>query len=168
MGKKEDKIAAVAVVAALALVYALVPVPAWMREGASLRCALLHHFWHANVFHLAANSLVLLSFGWAVRRWYGLLPWAYAAASLSVLVAARPVIGFSNIIFAMSGLCATEVKGYWEKRETWVFIGMMAGMLFIPRLSAATHIASFAGGLALGFIRKTIRRTADDCRRAGG
>ena len=168
MGKKTGKATAVTLVAILALVYALVPVPEWMREGVTLRCALLHHFWHANVYHLAANSLVLLSFGWAMPRWYRLLPGAYAAASLSLLAATGPVIGFSNIIFAMSGLCAPMVKNYWERRETWIFIGVMVGMLFIPRLSAMTHMASFAGGLALGFINKTIRRTADDCRRAGG
>ena len=168
MGKKTGKAAAVALAASLALVYALVPVPGWMGEGATLRCALTHHFWHANAFHLAANILALLAFGWALPRWYRLLPAAYAAASLSVIFAARPVIGFSNIIFAMSGLCAPMVRNYWERRETWVFIGMMVGMLLLPRFSAATHIASFAAGLALGFINKIIRRTADDCRRAGG
>ena len=167
MGKKTGKIVAVAVVAALALVYALVPVPEWMEEGVSLRCALTHHFWHGNAFHLAANSIALLSFAWVLPRWYRLLPAAFVAASLSIIFATRPVIGFSNIIFAMSGLCAPKVKGYWKSHATWVFIGVMIGMLLIPRFSAMTHIASFVAGFVFGGIGETLRRTANDCRRAG-
>lgn len=168
MGKKTDKVAAAALLIALALVYALVPVPEWMGEGVSLRCALTHHFWHANVFHLAANGLALLSFAWVLPRWYRLLPLAYLAASLSIIAATKPVVGLSNIMFAMSGLCAPMVKGYWKRKETWTFVAVMLTMLFVPRFSATTHIASFVAGFALGHLRKTIRRTIDDCRRAGG
>lgn len=168
MGKKTDKIAAIGVLCALVLIYALVPVPEWMGEGATLRCALAHHFWHANLFHLAANGLALLSFAWVLPRWYRLLPLAYLAASLSIIAATKPVVGLSNIMFAMSGLCAPMVKGYWKRKETWTFVAVMLVMLLVPRLSATTHIASFAAGFVLGLLRKTIRRTADDCRRAGG
>lgn len=167
MGKKTGKIVAVAFVVALALVYALVPVPGWMDEGLSLRCALTHHFWHANVFHLAANGFALLVFAWAFPKWYRLLPAAFVAASFSTIFATQPVIGLSNIIFAMSGLCAPKVKGYWKLHTTWIFIGVMIGMLLIPRFSAMTHIASFIAGFVFGGIGEAIRRTANDCRRAG-
>lgn len=168
MGKKAGKITAAALLAALALIYVLVPVPAWMQEGVSLRCALAHHFWHGNVFHLAANGVALLTFAWVLPRWYRLLPAAYVAASLSLIAATRPVIGLSNILFAMSGLCAPEIRGYWKRRETWIFVGVMLVMLAVPRFSATTHIVSFAVGFAFGSIHKIIRRTADDCKRAGG
>lgn len=168
MGTKAGKITAAALLAALALVYALVPVPEWMGEGASLRCALTHHFWHANVFHLAANGIALLSFAWVLPWWYRMLPAAYAVASFSIIFATRPVIGLSNILFAFSGLCAPMVKDYWKRKETWVFVAAMLAMLLVPRFSATTHIASFAAGFVLGAIHKTIRRTADDCRRARG
>ena len=168
MGKKTEKVTAVALLAALALVYALIPVPEWMQEGVSLRTALTHHFWHVNAAHLAANGVALLAFARVLPRWYRLLPAAYAAASLSMLFAAKPVIGLSNILFAMSGLCAPTVKDYWKRKETWTFVAIMLIMLCVPRLSAATHIASFIAGFVLGTINKTIRRTANDCRRAGG
>lgn len=168
MGKKTEKVTAVALLAALALVYALVPVPQWMQEGPSLRTALTHHFWHVNIGHLAANGIALVALAWVLPRWYRLLPAAYIAASFSMLFATRPVIGLSNILFAMSGLCAPMVKGYWKRKETWTFIAIMLIMLCVPRLSATTHIASFVTGFALGTINKTLRRTANDCRRAGG
>ena len=168
MGKKAEKITGLALAASLAAIWMLAPVPQWMGQGHVLRCALTHHFWHANAFHLAANCLALLAFAWVLPRWYRLLPAAYIAGSLSYFCALGPVIGVSNILFAMSGLCVPRIRGYWKRPETWVFLAVMAGMLAFPRLSATTHITAFALGTVFGFVGRAIRRTADDCRRARG
>ena len=67
--------------------------------------AFVHHFFHANIFHLAVNCLSLWSlFRKEVR--YSMVPLitAYLLGSASWFFTSADVVGFSNIIFALIGL----------------------------------------------------------------
>lgn len=142
----------------------LVPTPGWLNDVCVLS-ALTHHFFHANWFHLSANSLAFwVAFPRGRRMSELILAWVLA--SISYAVTTDPVIGFSNILFAIAGLSAASAsREYWKNPATWVFIAVMAAMAFLPMFSASTHIVAFVLGLLVGALRKNIKRATDDYKR---
>lgn len=130
----------------------------------------IHHFFHANVFHFAVNALAL----WLILNpksgmplWYLLL--AYGIGCLSYFVALKPVIGFSNILFALSGLRTPSLKsGWWKQPSTITFLSMMLLMCFLPMFSATTHIASFLIGVIISSNLRYLKQLDNDARRATG
>jgi membrane associated rhomboid family serine protease len=158
------------IIAVLAALYFFVPVPEILLSGSGILPAAIHHFFHANIFHLAANSLCIWMLYKPGRYKAGrdiLLP--YAIATLSYFFATTPVIGFSNILFAVSGLRTPSLKHqWWRSRNAAMFFGFMLLTLFMPRVSAVTHIVSFTAGALIGSAKRFIRRTAYDARRAKG
>ena len=131
---------------------------------------LLHHFYHANVFHFAVNALAV----WTVfdprtrpEKW--LLPVAFVIASVSYCVAVKPTIGFSNVLFAVAGLRSPSFKSaWWRSRNALVFIGMMLLMFFLPMFSATTHLVSFTIGVGIAALVRLNKSLDDDTRRAKG
>ena len=125
--------------------------------------SLVHHFFHANVFHLAVNCLSI----WGLFRrgvYYATLPLilAYIIATLSWFCTSADAVGFSNIIFATVGLRTPSLKHeWWRGRPVIIFLSVNALMLLLPQVSAITHIVSFAlGCMVAGAARlyKSIRR----------
>ena len=131
---------------------------------------LLHHFWHANVFHFAVNALAV----WTVldprtRPAWWLLPAGFAIGSLSYCFALKPVIGFSDILFAMAGLRTPSFRNaWWKSTNAKVFIGSMFLMLLLPGFSATTHIGAFALGAGVAFFIRFSKGLDYDTRRAAG
>ena len=139
----------------------LAPRPEYLSRMCFLS-ALSHHFWHINIFHLVANS-----FGtWLAvspRRCMSELLLAWIMASLSYLFATGPVIGFSNILFALMGMdSANKPKSWWTQPTTIIFFVTMVSMIFFPAFSAVTHITSFLMGFVYGSVTRAIRKTAAD------
>lgn len=164
MGKKVRY----AVMAMLVAMF-FVPKPACLLtcgEGA----AWMHHFWHANIFHLLANLTAI----WGVlgsRRWRAWeLLCAYLFATMSYHSASMPVIGFSNAIFAMAGLAVPyhNAAAYFRNRNTIIFLAVMVLMLLVPQFSGITHIISFALGLICSFIVNGFKDINDEYKRARG
>ena len=131
---------------------------------------IVHHFFHANVFHFAVNAVAL----WAVLdermkppRW--LIPTAFIIGSLSYCFAIKPVIGFSNILYAMMGLRTPYLRSaWWKQPSVLVFLAVMLIMVFIPQFSATTHIASFVMGVIVAAIIRFSKALDNDTRRAAG
>ena len=130
--------------------------------------AFTYSFFHANWWHLAVNSLAV----WTIyppRR--GCKPCRdllvpFLIAVLVYPLALRPVLGFSNVLYAVLGLRTPSLKSeWWKQPAVIVFLVVTIGMIFIPRFSATTHIAAFALGMAGAAIGRGWSKLTQDARR---
>lgn len=165
-----------ALIIILSLVFLLAGRPDYLASSASdiWLNALTYHFYHANIFHLAANCLSI---------WYVFMvtPYrsekdnashlvtAFLIATLTYFTATRPVIGISNILFAIFGLRTPAFNHkWWRMPGTKVFFGITLAMLLIPQVSALTHITSFLVGTAVSCFRRYVKNLENDYRHAIG
>lgn len=124
----------------------------------------LHHFFHGNLFHLLANLLSLFFILPYLKRWQ--MGMGYVIASLSILATATPVIGFSNLIYAFIGLRSPSFKSkWWRHSGTIAFMVVTLAMVFIPNISAVTHIICFSAGVAVSAIVRQLKQIRDDSKR---
>ncbi len=130
----------------------------------------IHHFWHANVFHFAVNALAV----WTVLdprtkpSWW-LLPLGFVIGSVSYCFAVKPVIGFSNILFAMAGMRTPSFSSAWWKSTTVkIFLIVMVLQVFMPWFSATTHIVSYIFGVGAASVIRFSKGLDYDTRRAAG
>ena len=130
--------------------------------------SLVHHFFHANIFHLAVNCLSVWSlfrkgctYNWAP------LVWAYIIASASWFCTSKDVVGFSNILFALIGLRTPALQNSWWKQPSVIlFLAITAFMALLPQVSAITHIASFILGCIVAGAIRIVNSISSDFRRA--
>ena len=136
----------------------------WLLEQGIGVQMFLHHFFHGNVFHLLVNILcVSLSFR-KVKAWQ-FIP-AYIISSLSVLISSIPVLGFSNMIYALIGVRSPSWgHQWWRHPGTLTFFGVTIVMLLFPNVSAVTHIVSFLGGAILAALVRWIKIIMNDSAR---
>lgn len=130
--------------------------------------ALVHHFFHANIFHLAVNCLSLWTLFRPGRR-YGIsqIVFAYLIGSASWFFTSADVVGFSNVLFALIGLRTPSLKdAWWRRSSVVVFLAVTALMAFLPQVSVVTHIVSFVFGCIVAGILRVIQRIRNDFRRA--
>ena len=134
----------------------------------SWHISLVHHFFHANIFHLAVNSLSI----WTLFRKgfkYSISPivWAYIIGSASWFCTSADVVGFSNILFALIGLRTPSLKNaWWRQPSVIVFFAITALMASLPQVSAVTHIVSFSLGCIVAGASRIINKISSDFRRA--
>lgn len=150
---------------ALVALHAAFGIPDFMSAGPYWQRALLYSFFHANWWHLAVNAIAVWSI-YAPRRCKPCrdLLFAFIIAIVVYPLSLRPVIGFSNVLYAALGLRTPPLSSSWWKRpEVWVFLAVTLAMVFIPRLSATTHIAAFLlgmGGAAAGRLWQNLNADA--------
>ena len=90
--------------------------PLFLHED-GIHVALAHHFFHANIFHLAVNSLsVWLLFRKGYRYEITPLIVAFICATISWYCSTADVVGFSNIIFATVGLRTPSLTHSWWRQ----------------------------------------------------
>lgn len=130
--------------------------------------AVAHHFYHANIFHLAVNSLSLWTLFRAGQRYsLGTLIVAFLIGSASWFFTSADVIGFSNIIFAIIGLRTPSLRhAWWRHPSVILFLAITALMAFLPQVSAVTHIVSFVFGCIVSGALRVIRSISRDFSRA--
>lgn len=134
--------------------------------------ALTYHAFHANVFHLLANSLsIWLLFRKTTTRTdkQNIKDFliAYIIATLTYFISLRPVVGISNIIFAVIGLRTPSFKSeWWKAPNTILFFIVSTLLLLFPHFSAITHIVSFVCGVLLACFNRKIKSLENDYRRA--
>lgn len=110
--------------------------------------SVVHHFFHANIFHLAVNCLSI----WTLyRKGYRYAMWpilcAFTIASISWFFSTQDVVGFSNFLFATIGLRTPSIRHtYWRDPSVILFLTLTILMAFLPNVSAVTHIVSFVLG----------------------
>lgn len=155
-------------IAILVALYAIFGIPDWIRDGDYLTRAITYSFFHASIWHLAVNSLAI----WGIFRKDNLckacrdLAVSYIIAVLVFPFSIRPVIGFSNILYAIIGLRTPPLSSkWWRTTPVIVFLIVTVAMLFIPRFSATTHIAAFILGIACAYVRRFNQSLVRDARR---
>ena len=136
----------------------------WLLSVSLVEQMAYHHFFHGNIFHLAAN---LFAGYFVFKRWETWhLAAAYLIGSLSFLCSPIPAIGFSNIIYAMIGLKSPHFKhAWWRHPGTITFLVVTLLMALIPNVSAITHIVSFCGGVIIAILSRRFQRIKNDSAR---
>lgn len=130
--------------------------------------SLVHHFFHANIFHLAVNCLSV----WSLFRkgyQYSITPllWAFLIASMSWFCTSADVVGFSNILFALIGLRSPSFShSWWKQPSVILFLAITALMALLPQVSAITHIVSFTLGCIVAGAIRIVNSISSDFRRA--
>ena len=160
----------ISIIAILVTANLVFGIPDWLNPGCSpypVR-ALAYSFFHASWWHLAVNSLAV----WTVYKKGKTseaiteLAVAYIIASLVYPLSFRPVIGFSNILYATLGLRTPPLSSRWWKSTPVIIFGLVTvGMAVIPSVSATTHIAAFALGVGIAGAKRLIKSLTDDARR---
>ena len=159
----------IAIIAILVTANLVFGIPGWLHPGCSpypVR-ALAYSFFHASWWHLAVNSLAV----WTVFKGgrpgeIAELAVAYIIASLVYPLSFRPVIGFSNILYATLGLRTPPLSSRWWRSAPVIIFGIVTvGMAVIPSVSATTHIAAFALGVGIAGAKRLIKSLTDDARR---
>lgn len=149
------------IIGTLIMVFILAGCQDWLRNDA-WPMALMHHFFHANIFHLAVNCYSI----WILlksRRSACILALAYICASVSWFASSAYPIGASNFIFALVGLCSPHFRHpWWRSRPTVTFLALNLAMLLLPQVSAITHIVSFALGCMLASMRRGLKSLSRD------
>ena len=121
---------------------------AWLLSQSVPVRMLLYHFFHGNIFHLAANCLALHFLLPRLKVWH--LPVSYAVACAAMFVSAVPMAGVSNMIYAVVGLRTPSFDSWWWRHPgTLTFLAVTFLMLFVPNVAALAHIASFAMGVLI-------------------
>lgn len=164
-----------AVIVILTIIFVVVGIPDYM-QGASpvwLR-ALTYHFYHANIFHLLANCLSIW-FVFRVTKTRSTLQItkefciAFVIASIVFTLTHKPVIGISNILFAIAGMRTPAFSHpWWKAPNTIVFFIVTLLMLLLPRFAAFTHIVSFAIGVFIAVCKRELKAVNNDYIRAAG
>lgn len=151
----------------LALLRLLAGIPDFMTGGPYLERAALYSFFHASWWHLAVNTIAIWTIFDPRRKFNPLqIVTAYIIAVAVYPLSVRPVIGFSNILYAMLGLRTPPISSpWWRRPEVLTFLILTIAMLFIPRLSATTHIAAFVLGMAAAAAKRKYLYLTRDIRR---
>ena len=151
----------IGIIELLVLVFLLAGCPDWLHNDA-WPMAFMHHFFHANIFHLAVNCYSLWILLRAKRSIWVLIV-AYLCATLSWFASDADPIGASNFIFALVGLCSPHFRHpWWRSRPTIIFLALNLAMLLLPQVSAITHIVSFSLGCMLASIRRGFKSLSRD------
>ena len=133
----------------------------WLINISMVEQMAYHHFFHGNIFHLAVNLLTgyFVFKGKSISKVIG----SYIIGSLSVLASPTPVIGLSNMIYAMIGIRSPRFNhAWWRHPGTITFLVVTAIMVFIPNISGITHVVSFCGGVAVAILTRFVRQIKND------
>lgn len=162
---KYTRIIIIAILVALQVIFGL---PACFYGTAPyLQRCFLYSFFHANWFHLAVNCIAI----WTIfdpRRKMSFLQLvsSFIIALLVYPLSFRPVVGFSNVLYATLGLRTPALSSsWWKQPAVIVFIIATIAMVFIPQISATTHVAAFLLGMAGASLRRAWLKLTDDARR---
>lgn len=157
----------IVIIVALVALQVFVGIPEFMTDGPYMLRALSYSFFHASWWHLAINAIAI----WTIfppKRKGNLLQLviSFLIAIAVYPLSFRPVIGFSNILYATLGLRTPPLSSaWWTQPSVIVFIVATLAMVFIPQLSATTHIAAFACGMMCSALRRFYLNLTKDARR---
>lgn len=143
-------------------------IPDILTDGCWWEKALCYSLFHANWWHLAVNALAIWSIYNPLRPIKPcrdlVIPFIIAVAVWPL--ALRPVIGISNMLYAVIGLRTPSLRHKWWRQPAAItFLLVTVAMLFIPRFSAVTHIAAFALGVMLAALHRSYLNLTKDARR---
>ena len=106
------------------------------------------HFYHANLFHYAANALAI----WMMRPSPKELLYAYPLAIASVALSFTPIVGFSAVLYAYIGQNIIRWNISLVDWATFIVANLIT--LFMPNIATGVHFIAFSLGLGYYFIKK--------------
>lgn len=106
----------------------------------SLRCCLIYHFAHANIFHLLGNLVCL----WPFKPRLSTALIGYACATLSAWLLSVIVPGYGPVCGLSALLFASFARRYalWHL-PIWKVIAFNVPFIFIPRVDGLLHLTAF-------------------------
>lgn len=136
----------------------------WLLSQDKTTQMFVYHFFHGNIFHLLANGLALYFLLPKVKPYQ--LVSAYVIASFSPIVATMPVVGISNIVYAIIGLRSPSFKSaWWRHYGTITFLVVTLLMLFFSNIAAVTHIVCFACGVVISVLVRWFKKIGSGSER---
>lgn len=115
--------------------------------GAPAHHYFLYHFFHANIFHLAANLYAL----WLYRPRLSTIGIAYAVATIcagiDAFLSSAPTCGLSAFLFA----AFARYYVAWHKSVLTIIIAILVTAI-IPNMNWHIHILSFAVAYIVWFL----------------
>ena len=154
------------IISALVLLQALFGVPEFLSSGPYWLRAIGYSFFHASWWHLAVNAVAILTIYKRPCKPCRDLLFPFLFAVLVYPLSFRPVIGFSNVLYACLGLRTPPLSSpWWKQPSVIVFLLVTVAMVFIPRFSATTHIAAFLLGMLGASISRAYKSVTQDARR---
>ena len=149
------------VIITLLVVYIVSGCPEWLLSN-QWHVAFAHHFFHVNIFHLAVNCISLWNLFKIKRSAYSIVL-AFFFATISWFMSPAHPVGISNFIFAYIGMLTPPISHpWWKSRNTIMFLAINAVFVFIPQISALTHMVSFALGSLWAGAKRKINRLSHD------
>ena len=117
-------------------------------HGSSFVSHLTYSFCHANIFHLAANLVVL----WSLRNRICLCASLFAAVLASFLptYVPQPTVGLSGVIFAAIGIMWGKTGRFWD--SCCVVMPFIVLTMLIPGVNGILHLWAYIIGLIIGRI----------------
>ena len=144
-----------------------VGIPPFLRwEDHYLLRAAAYPFFHASWPHFIINSIAIWGiYGRSCKPCRDLL-FPYIISLLVYPLSFRPVIGFSNILYAVIGMRTPPFTSpWWKSRNVLIFLAVTLLMAAIPQFAATTHIAAFLLGIAGAHISRHLQSHGKDARR---
>lgn len=133
----------------------------WLIQQNDVTRAFLYHFFHGNIFHLLANALSLYIMVPRSKTWH--LVSAYAIATLYAAVIPSPMIGISNVVYALIGVRSPSFDSWWWRHTgTRIFFFVTILMLFLPNVSGVSHIVVFIVGMVVSILTRWFRQISRD------
>lgn len=116
---------------------------------------LTFHFAHGNIFHLAANMLVVFLVIFLRQDHWWLWPVAFVMAVLcSFMVSTpKPTVGLSGVLFAYYGIVFIKDGIKW-KSLLYTLAYMAVTCLFVIKMAVGLHFLCLASGLLIGCIMR--------------
>ena len=146
----------VTIVLILAAVFIALGCPDALLPGGApyIMRAMIYPLFHANVWHLLVNVVSM----WGIlsrRSSFKELAIAYVISILVYPLSFRPVVGISNVMYAMLGMRSPCLSSaWWRTAPVAAFLAVTIVMVFIPQFSATTHVASFVLGIFVAYARR--------------
>ncbi len=118
---------------------------------ASLLPHMTFAFFHANVFHLAANMMTLHLLQPSCRNL--LAAYAISFATSFLAIAPLPTMGFSGILYVLIGIRTNLFTGRFSFWKGWFVMFLFAGIA-MPNVNGLLHLFCFIGGLTIRIISR--------------
>lgn len=156
----------------LVALHALLGTPQFFLGGSPyLLRAATYSFFHASWWHLAVNCIAIWSIFRPIvfvepRKYFRVFAVAYIIAILVYPLSFKPVIGFSNVLYAILGLNTPPLSNpWWRQASVVVFLAVTVALICVPVFSTTTHIASFLLGMGCAAIGRCYQDLLSDAGR---
>ena len=112
---------------------------------------LAYHFAHGNVFHLAANMLVVFSiiFNRNDSWWLWVVSYLVAVLCSFIIATQSPTIGLSGILFVYYGIIFLKDGARW-KPLAHLLLFMAVSCMFVSRMAVGLHFVCLSAGVIIG------------------